>query len=159
MPLAVVASKYVLLVVAIWFVFSFVFSVNQMSGETMYPRLRDGDLLLSFRLERSYEVDDVVLYKHNGVQSVARVVAQAGDVVDVSEDGYLVINGNIKQEEVFYATEAKAGGIELPYTVPEDSYFLLCDYRTASADSRIYGAISQKDMVGKVITLLRRRSI
>jgi signal peptidase I len=65
----------------------------------------------------------------------------------------------VEQEEVFYATEAKPGGIEFPYTVPEDSYFVLCDYRTAAADSRNYGAISKADIIGKVITVLRRRSI
>jgi type IV secretory pathway protease TraF len=34
---------------------------------------------------------------------------------------------------------------------------MLCDYRTISEDSRYYGAVSQEDFYGKVITLLRRR--
>jgi signal peptidase I len=161
MPLAVVASKYVLLVVAIWFVFSFVFSVNQMSGETMYPRLRDGDLLLSYRLERSYEADDVVLYENDGLKYVSRVVAQAGDVVNFTEDGYLSVNGYVQQEEkVYYASETDMLSVDFPYTVPEDSYFVLNDYRTYGAyDSRQWGAIPQSDLVAKVISLWRFRGV
>jgi signal peptidase I len=158
-PIWKVAAKYVLFIAAIWFVFTYIFSLHQMSGQTMYPRIMDGDLLLSYRLDRSLVQDDVVLYEHNDLKYVGRVVAQAGDVVDVSDDGYLVVNGNIEDEEVFYATKAQAGGIDLPYTVPEDSYFLLCDYRTAAADSRTYGAISKADIIGKVFTVVRRRGI
>jgi signal peptidase I len=43
--------------------------------------------------------------------------------------------------------------------VEADSYFLLCDFRTSGADSRTFGTISQKDLDGKVITVLRRRGI
>jgi signal peptidase I len=51
------------------------------------------------------------------------------------------------------------GGVSFPYTVEEGSYFVLCDFRTASVDSRSYGTIPQSDLAGKVITLLRRRGI
>jgi signal peptidase I len=50
-------------------------------------------------------------------------------------------------------------GIEYPYTVPEDSYFVLCDFRTSSDDSRSYGAVPKEDLDGKIITILRRRGI
>jgi type IV secretory pathway protease TraF len=36
---------------------------------------------------------------------------------------------------------------------------MLCDFRTASQDSRSYGAIPEEDFYGKVITILRRREI
>jgi type IV secretory pathway protease TraF len=43
--------------------------------------------------------------------------------------------------------------------VEEDSYFVLCDFRTASSDSRDYGAVAKSDIDGKIITLLRRRGL
>jgi signal peptidase I len=86
-------------------------------------------------------------------------VAQGGDVVDLNEEGQLLVNGNVQQEEIFYETEAPVSGQAFPYTVEEGSYFILCDYRTASVDSRTYGAVSKNDLDGKVITLLRRRGI
>jgi signal peptidase I len=125
----------------------------------MYPKLRDGDLILYNRLAKTYHVDDVVVFKVNGMTRVARIVAQGGDVVEVTEDGQLIINGNVQTEEIFYLTEPDSAGVVYPYTVEENSYFMLCDFRTNSQDSRNYGAIPADDFYGKVITILRRRQI
>jgi signal peptidase I len=115
--------------------------------------------MLYSRLEKTYYVGDVVVFKINGMTRVARIAAQGGDVVDVTEDGDLLVNGNVQAEEIFYLTEPDTPGVAYPYTVEEDSYFVLCDFRTASQDSRSYGAIPAEDIYGKVITILRRREI
>jgi signal peptidase I len=130
-----------------------------MHGETMYPRLRDGDLILYNRRDRNYNIGDVVVFQANSLTRVARIVAQGGDVVDINDDGQLLVNGNIQEEEIFYPTEADQAGITYPYTVEAGSYFMLCDYRTISVDSRSYGAVPAKNFYGKVITILRRRGI
>jgi signal peptidase I len=131
-----------------------------MNGETMYPRLRDGDLYLYYRLDSSYIIDDVVTFQIDGRRRAARVVAMGGDVVDLGEDGELIVNGNVKDEEIFYITQPNlSSDLVFPYTVPEDSYFVLCDFRTNSVDSRTYGAISRSDIDGKVISFLRIRGI
>jgi signal peptidase I len=144
---------------ALWLIFTFAFGIKQMHGENMYPRLRDGDLLLYNRMERNYAIGDVVVFEVDKVPCVGRIVAQGGDVVEVTENGELWVNGNLQSEEIFYATEADPFGVEYPYTVEEDSYFMLCDFRTESTDSRSYGAVSVDDFCGKVITILRRRGI
>jgi signal peptidase I len=153
--------KLVVLVLVIWAVFTFVFGLRQVSGEAMYPMLRDGDLILFYRMENAYQIDDVVAFQRSEYTFTARIVAQGGDVVDLTEDGKLVVNGNIKDEDVFYATDPAVvnDDIEYPYTVAEDSYFVLSDYRIAGFDSRNFGAIAEKDLDGKVITVLRRRGI
>jgi signal peptidase I len=156
---AYVAAKLVLVVGIVWLMFSQVFALAQMKGEDMYPRLRDGDLIVAYRMERDYAQDDVVLFEKNGYQRVARIVAQGGDVVNITEDGSLVINGHVEDEEIFYLTEPVEDAITYPYTVPEGSYFVLCDFRTSCVDSRYFGAVSQDELTGKVITILRRRGI
>jgi signal peptidase I len=151
--------KLCLVLLVIWGIFTFIFGIRQVSGEYMYPRLRDGDLILYYRLEQDYQIGDVVTFKLNDSTFWARIVAQGGDVVEVTEDGQLLVNGNVQQEEIFYPTEPQEGDVTYPYTVEEGSYFVLCDYRTISFDSRTYGAIPKKDLDGKVITVLRRRGI
>jgi signal peptidase I len=148
-----------LVILVIWAFFTYVFGIRQVCGENMYPRLRDGDLVLYYRLEQDYQIGDVVTFKLNDSTFWARIVAQEGDVVEVTEDGQLWVNGNVQQEEIFYPTEPQEGDVTYPYTVEEGSYFVLCDYRTISFDSRTYGAIPKKDLDGKVITVLRRRGI
>jgi signal peptidase I len=150
--------KLAAVVLVVWAIFTFVFGIRQVSGETMYPRLRDGDLILYYRLEQDYAIDDVVAFHVDDNVREGRIVAQSGDVVDLTE-GQLVVNGNVEQEEIFYQTYPQDGEITYPYTVPENSYFVLCDFRTNGFDSRTYGAIPQSDLDGKVITVLRRRGI
>jgi signal peptidase I len=151
--------KLVLTCLIVWGIFSFIFGIARMEGQNMYPRVMDGDLMFYYRLEKEYYIDDVVTYKVNGYRRAARVVAKGGDTVDISDEGELIVNGNVQEEEIFYPTDKISGGVEFPYTVEEGSYFLLCDYRTISLDSRDYGAVSGSDIDGKVITILRRRGL
>lgn len=151
--------KLVMVCLMLWAVFTFLIGVTQMKGESMYPRIRDGDVVLSYRLERKYAIGDVVTFQVNDIQRIARVIAMEGDIVEITPEGQLMVNGSIQEEEIFYPTEEISGGIRYPYTVEADSYFLLCDFRTASSDSRSFGAVSKRDIDGKVITILRRRGI
>lgn len=148
-----------LTVLTIWLVFTFVFGIYIIEGEGMYPRVRDGDLVLYYRLKDEYVVDDVLTFEADGTRYTARYVAMAGDIVDITEEGQLLINGSVQSEEIFYATFQLESEIEYPYEVPENSVFLLGDFRTNAVDSRIYGAVSLDDIDGKLITILRRRGI
>ena len=151
--------KLAVVFLVFWAIFTFIFGITQANGEAMYPRIRDGDLIVFYRINRTYNIGDVVTFDINENQRFARIVARGGDVIELSEDGQLIVNGNIQQEEVHYPTEGFPGGITYPYTVPQSQYFVLCDFRTQSSDSRDYGAIPEDDIEGKVITLLRRRGI
>jgi signal peptidase I len=151
--------KLSLVLLIIWAIFTFVFGIRQVSGETMYPRLRDGDLVLYYRLEQDYQIGDVVTFQMNDATFYGRIVAQGGDVVELNTDGQLLVNGNVQEEEIFYLTEPQDGDVTYPYTVEADGYFILCDFRTTGFDSRTYGTISKSTLDGKIITVLRRRGI
>ena len=81
-----------------------------------------------------------------------------GDVIDIDGES-LVVNGKGVYENAVYPTTAEGAKITFPYTVPEDSVFVLNDYRSDINDSRTYGAISKSDIEGKVVFILRRRGI
>ncbi|MBQ7841428.1 MAG: signal peptidase I [Lachnospiraceae bacterium] len=151
--------KLLVIIIALWLIFTQLFGMAVMRGESMYPRMRDGDLMIFYRLEKEYHIGDVVTFQKDGERYTARIVAAGGDLVSFSENGELLVNGNIQQEEIFYPTTGETLEIEVPYTVGADSYFLLCDFRTNAKDSRQYGAVSKQNLDGKVITILRRRGI
>jgi signal peptidase I len=145
---------------SIWIIFTFLFGIARVNGEAMYPRIRDGDLVFYYRLGKDYKIGDVLTFKIDGYRYLARVVAKEGDVVDINDDGQLLVNGNVQEEEIFYPTEKQVSDVTYPYTVAEDSYFVLGDFRTAAIDSREYGAISESDVDGQLLSiLLRRRGI
>ena len=132
--------------------------VTQARGQNMFPAVKDGDLLIAYRLQRRWAQDDVVLYRQGDTPCVGRVAAVGGDVVLLDESGELRVNGTLHTGEIPYATDP-AEGLTYPYTVPEGCLFLLCDYRTQGQDSRHFGAVPEDSVAGKVITLLRRRGL
>lgn len=141
-----------------WVLFSHVFLITQTTGNDMFPAVKDGDLIVAFRLQREYAKDDVVVYRADGETHVGRIVARATDVVTLDESGTLLVNGTTQSGEILYPTYAKEG-LTYPYAVPDGHVFILGDYRTQTEDSRDYGPIPMEDVEGKVITILRRRGL
>lgn len=132
--------------------------VTQARGQDMFPAIKDGDLLIAYRLQRRWRQDDIVLYRQGDTLCVGRVAAAGGDVVLLDDSGELRVNGTLHTGEIPYATYP-AEGLTYPYTVPEGYLFLLCDHRTQGRDSRHFGAVPEDSVAGKVITLLRRRGL
>ncbi len=141
-----------------WVLFTQVFLITQASGNDMFPSVKDGDLVICFRLQHGYVKDDVVIYTVDGRDHIGRVAAVATDSVMLDESGSLLVNGTDQAGEILYPTYAKDGQA-YPYQVPENTVFLLGDYRTQATDSRDYGAVMLGDVKGKVITILRRRGL
>jgi len=152
--------EIVSIILAFVLLFTFLFGLVRNQDPSMDPAVKDGDLVVFYRYKGSgYAPGDAIAFEKNGKTQIKRVVATAGDTVDVTEDG-LIINGSLQQEfGIYHKTERYEEGAEFPLTVQEGQVFVLGDRRTGSTDSRIYGAIEIKDTLGKVITIIRRRNI
>lgn len=124
----------------------------------MFPAVKDGDLVIVFRLQQNYRKNDLITYKVSGERKVGRYIAQEGDIVTIESTGTLRVNGTVQSGEIMYPTYPKEG-IDYPYQVPEGHVFILGDYRTQTIDSRDFGPISRDKIEGKLITLLRRRGL
>ncbi len=95
---------------------------------------------------------------YQGKEQVRRVIATAGDVVDITEDG-LTINGAPQQEHQIY--ERHSGmiqGVDFPIKLQEGQIFVLGDSRENASDSRVYGAVDVKDTKGKVMTIVEEEA-
>jgi signal peptidase I len=152
--------KLVVLCLVFWLVLTKLIGIAVINGNSMYPRLMDGDLVLYYRLDKEYYNSDVVTFVKDGIRYSGRIVAQGGDVVDINNSGELLINGNVQYEEIFYATTVEDGSkIEFPYTVDENCVFVLGDMRTVFQDSRTFGAVPVDELDGKIIGVFRHRQI
>ncbi|MBE7718741.1 MAG: signal peptidase I [Lacrimispora celerecrescens] len=139
--------------------FTFMFGLCRNVDASMTPAVKDGDLVIFYRLDKNYVADDTLVLEFEGKKQVRRVIATAGDIVDITEEG-LFINGALQQEtKIYVPTQRYEVGAEFPLTVREGQVFVLGDSRVNATDSRIYGAVDFKDTLGKVITILRRRDI
>lgn len=142
---------------SVYLLLGVVFGLAIVQGQSMYPNLKTGDLVLFFRLNQSYKAGNVVILHLQKEKLVKRIVAVEGDTVDIEEEtGQLLINGEVLDEEyVFLPTFSVREGIEFPLTVPEGSVFVLGDNRTASSDSRKFGLVPTEQIDGEMLLLFR----
>lgn len=125
--------------------------VLRVSGNSMENTLMSGDIIVTVRTEDVHRGDLAVFSIGNGKTLIKRVVAEAGDEIDIQEDGTVTINGAALEES--YAINKARGeyDIELPYTVPAGRIFVLGDNRSVSVDSRksAIGCIAGEQIIGK----------
>jgi signal peptidase I len=82
---------------------------------------------------------------------VKRIVGLPGEVVSVSGEGRVSINGS--QLEESYVEPGRRGGQSGRWTVGEKEYFMLGDNRRQSCDSRIWGPLEEGNIIGEVFAI------
>ena len=149
-----------IILVIVWLMLGVVFGIMKAPSNDMNPRIDYGDLLLYFRWDNKYDINEVVIIKKNDTIDLGRVIAVGGDTVDITDEAKLVVNGNIINEpKIFYTTPRYEGYEEFPQTVPKGEYFILVDKREGGEDSRYYGTVTEKEIKGSVVTVIRRNNL
>ena len=126
--------------------------VLQIYGTSMSPTMNEGDIMVSVKGTK-FETGEVVAFYYNNKILVKRVIANAGQWVDIDKEGNVYVN-NIKLEEPYIAEKAYGEtNIELPYQVPENRIFVLGDHRSVSIDSRSssVGCVAEDQIVGELV--------
>lgn len=149
-------TECLIVAAAVYLVFHYVIGLAFVSGSSMEPSLRDGELVVFYRLDKAYHADDlVIIHMDENLEYIKRIVAEPGDTVDLTEDGKLLVNGEQEEDRlVIGETKAVPDGTAFPCTVPEGCYFVLGDNRENSKDSRSFGAVRQEDITGRVFVHL-----
>lgn len=142
----VTAAAAAVLVATLWL------PVLQIFGASMTPTLQEGQIVVSVKVDEM-EPGDIVAFYYGNKVLIKRYIAGPGTWVDIREDGTIVLDGEVLEEPYL---QEKAFGIcdlELPYQVPEGTYFLVGDQRETSVDSRhsSVGCVAGDQIVGKIV--------
>jgi signal peptidase I len=133
---------------------TFGFQVARVEGQSMAPTLADQDRLivnkLAYRLGEPHVGDIVMLYYplNPNKSFVKRVIAEEGDQVRVV-DGRVYRN-DVPMDDTFVPAEYRSHDDWGPQVVPEGYYFVMGDHRNNSSDSRHWGFVPKKYIIGKV---------
>jgi signal peptidase I len=126
-------------------------------SESMAPTLRPGDHVLVEKLSYRFgppRRGDLVVFKapDGGALAVKRIVGLAGDRVAIV-DGVLAVNGRLQRET--YVDQRRVDSVYFgPVVVPSGDVFVMGDNRADSHDSRDYGAVPRRSLIGRVLTTL-----
>ena len=126
--------------------------VLQIYGSSMNETLQDGDIVLSVKDSRM-DSGDIVAFYYNNKILVKRVIAQAGDWVNIDADGNVYVNDVLLDEPYISNKALGEYDIDLPYQVPENRIFVMGDHREVSVDSRTttVGCVAEEQIVGKLV--------
>lgn len=126
--------------------------VLQIYGNSMLPVLNQGDIVVAVK-SRNFQTGDIISFQCNNQILVKRVIARAGQWVNIDSDGNVYVDNTLLDEP--YLTEKALGecDITLPYQVPDGKLFVMGDHRATSIDSRSssVGCVEQEQIIGKLI--------
>lgn len=146
-------------------VFTFLFRVVTVTGESMLPNFVEGQKLIVTNLGHSVEQGTVVVITNVlNEPIIKRVIATGGQTVDIDyETGVVYVDGEAVDETQFglengittrpYST---LEAMVFPQTVPEGCVFVLGDNRSVSKDSRYteVGMVDTRHILGEAVFTL-----
>lgn len=150
--------KTVIIAVVVAFVITNFVIVNAVVPTgSMKNTIMPQDRLIAFRLSYLFsepQRGDIVVFKAPDDEStlyVKRIIGLPGETINIV-DGKVYINDSLAPIEDSYIMEKMEGDFG-PYTVPEDSYFMMGDNRNDSQDSRYWQHtfLPKENILGKVM--------
>ena len=149
--------EYIVLIVVILLIRTYLFVPIMVSGNSMVPTLNNGDVMILNKF--SYLVNDIkrfdiVVVDYENEYIIKRVIGLPGDYVEYKND-ILYVNGK-KIKEVYdreYTEDFNLNDLNIE-KIPNNYYLVLGDNRPISKDSRKIGLIDKKNIKGSTNFIL-----
>jgi signal peptidase I len=144
-------------------VYLFLLQPHQVNGQSMVPNFQDGEYVLtdkiSYRLGKPQRGDVIVFHaptaancpKGTGCDFIKRVIGLPGDRVEVKDNALWVNNVKLDEPYIPSTFEILPGNYTKGkiVTLGADEYSVSGDNRPYSSDSRAWGPITSKEIVGR----------
>ena len=142
--------KYVVVAVLVFLLFIFVIGLQQVVGPSMMPTYKEGNVIVVNKLFYKFakvKRGDIIVLSESEKYMIKRVIGLPGEVIEY-KNNRLYVNG-VEQEEAYLGDDVYTDDFTSKL-IPEGEYLVLGDNRGDSQDSRDYGFIAKKQIIGKV---------
>ena len=131
------------------------------SGSSMVPTFENGDYLIIDKISYKFsnpKRDDVVVFRYPGDTTkffIKRIIGLPNEIVDIKGNDVTITNKDhtesIKLDQPFVLNTANN---DTHYELQNDEYFVMGDNRSASSDSRYWGAVKKNLLTGRAFLRL-----
>ena len=151
---------YLIIVIVVVFIRSYIITPVIVRGDSMDDTLKDGQVLflnkINYRFNNIKRFDIIVIKDEDNDLIIKRVIGKPGDYVEYKDNILYINNKKVKDkygngetldfnlEEICNITDTNCKG-----KIPKDKYLALGDNREVSADSRVKGLFTRKQILGK----------
>ena len=141
---------YIVIVVVVVLIRTFLFSPALVSGSSMEYTLFDGELVIVNKIALNFGIDrfDIVIVEVGGELLIKRVIGLPNEKIEY-KNNVLYIDDEVVETPIVFEDTA-----DFVHSTGENEYFVLGDNRDVSKDSRILGAFNVKSIKGKVDLVL-----
>ena len=133
----------------------FLFQPFIVNGQSMEPNFENSNYLivdeLSFRF-RDPQRGEVVVFrypKNISQRFIKRIIGLPGDKIEVKA-GSIMVNDQVLDESKYLPSGVQTPG-NIQTSLNENEYFVLGDNRISSFDSRQWGTLPRKNIIGRVL--------
>ena len=138
---------YVLIIIFVVLLRTFIITPVRVDGASMDNTLKDGQVLLLYKLAKVNRYDIVVVDEENIDEVIIkRVYGMPGDTIEINHNS-IYINGKVIDDQ--YGVGKTSDYAEI--TLKDDEYFVLGDNREVSKDSRYFGTVKESEIKGQTI--------
>lgn len=138
---------YIVIVVVVVLIRTFIITPVRVDGDSMKNTLKNGDILLLYKLSSIDRFDIIVLDEEKDNEKIIkRVIGLPGETVAIKK-GKIYINDKVIDDEYAYGETSDFDKV----TLADDQYFILGDNRLISKDSRYFGPIKDNEIKGKIV--------
>ncbi len=142
-------------IVILLFVLAFfrTFATYKIDGHSMNPTLYHGEIVLGLKNPKEIKRGDIISFKKEGHDiAIKRVIGVPGDIIEIVENGNVIVNGEIIDEPYISSKEITKIEVVFPITLEDNEYFVLGDNRLDSFDSKNYkiGNIKREEIIAKI---------
>ena len=138
---------YIVIVVVVVLIRTFIITPVRVDGDSMKNTLKNGDILLLYKLSSIDRFDIIVLDEEKDNEKIIkRVIGMPGESVAIKK-GKIYINDKVIDDEYAYGETSDYNKV----TLRDNEYFILGDNRLISKDSRYFGPIKENEIKGKIV--------